>query len=308
MRRKRSTILRGILTIVLLISVFVAPSHGAGTHTIQRGETLAKIAQTYYGDPRKALVLMAFNHIKDSRTLVPGQAIVLPEIRFHRVQPGDTLALIAKKYLNDATKHRGLAHLNHVKDPRSLPQGMMMTIPVEIGYTLKKGDSLSSVAQEYYGDMHAYTLIALYNNIPDPTTLEPGTHLTLPIPDLRILRERKENQSSTQPPSEIPPSRGMPYLDSGVEGYFRGEYLEAVADIQQAISVGLEKREELSKAFRFLAYAYVALDKPERAKDSFRQALEVDPTLELDPVYVSPKIMEVFREAKEGAANPGHED
>jgi len=298
MRLKRPTIIRSISTIVLLLSVLVAPCHGARTHAIQKGETLAKIARAYYGDPAKALVLMAFNSIRDSRNLVPGQRIVIPEIKLHRVRTGDTLAFIAKKYLNDAEKYQGLAHLNHIEDPKSLSPGTTIIIPVEIGYTVKKGDSLSSIAEKYYGDVHAYTLIALHNDIRDPTNLEPGTYLTLPISDLRIVKRETRSEPSTQPPRVPPPNKGMPYLESGVQRYFEGEYREAVTDLQQAVSLGFGNKEDLSKALRFLAYAYVALNERERAKDSFRKALEVDPELDLDPVYVSPKIMDVFREAK----------
>jgi LysM repeat protein len=300
MRLKRPTIIRSISTIVLLMSVLVAPCHGARTHAIQKGETLARIAHAYYGDPAKAAVLMAFNSIRDSRTLVPGQRIVIPEIKLHRVQTGDTLALIAKKYLKDTQKHQGLAHLNHIKDPKSLSPGTTIVIPVEIGYTVKKGDSLSSIAEKFYGDVHAYALIAVHNDIRDPANLEPGTSLTLPIADLRIVKRETRSEAPTQPPGAPLSSKGMPYLQSGVEAYFKGEYRGSVMDLQQAVLLGLENEEDLSKALRFLAYAYVALNERERAKDAFQRALEIDPALDLDPVYVSPKIMDVFREAKAG--------
>lgn len=300
MRPKRPTIIRGISTTVLLMSVLVAPCHAARTHTIQKGESLAKVAQVYYGDPAKAVFLMAFNHIRDPRNLVPGQRVLLPEIKLHRIQTGDTLVLIAKRYLSDAKKHRGLAKLNRIEDPKSLSPGATITIPVEIGYTVKKGDSLSSIAQEYYSDVHAFTLIALYNDIRDPANLEPGTNLTLPILDLRIVKRENQTETSDQPPKAPPPSKGITHLERGVQSYFRGEYLEAAMDIQTAVSLGLGKKEEISKALRFLAYTYVALNEREKAKDSFRKALEVDQALDLDPVYVSPKIIEVFREAKAG--------
>ena len=74
--------------------------------------------------------------------------------------------------------------------------------------------------------------------------------------------------------------------------------MRAVIKLEKALSLGLEDKERTSKALRFLAYAYIALDERESAKESFRHALRVDPTLELDPVYVSPKIIEIFREAE----------
>lgn len=41
-------------------------------------------------------------------------------------------------------------------------------------YTLKEGESLSDVAEQFYGDPLLYTKIAEYNNIANPDIIEPG--------------------------------------------------------------------------------------------------------------------------------------
>jgi LysM repeat protein len=298
MSPKRPTTIKGIAALVLALFVLVVPCYAGTFHTIRKGESLATVANAYYGDPGKAIFLMAFNNIEDPLNLKPGRKIELPEIRLHRVEAGDTLALIAKKYLNDARKHRGLAKINRIKDPKSLSPDMTIIIPVEIGYTVRRGDSLSSIARKYYGEADDFTLIAVYNDISDPANLEPGTHLTLPIFDLRITAEKKRAEAPVEPSEAPSQGKGSILLEKGVQDYFRGEYLGAVIKLENAVSLGLGEKETASKALRFLAYAYIALDERERAKESFRQALSVDPTLDLDPVYVSPKIIEIFREAK----------
>lgn len=58
----------------------------------------------------------------------------------------------------------------------------------------------------------------------------------------------------------------------------------------------------VSRAHRFFAYSYVALDERNEAKASFREALKVDPDPTLDPVNVSPKFIEVFQEISEGGS------
>ena len=299
MNSKTPTTIRGVSALVIAVfALLVGPCYAGTIHTIRKGDSLATVANVYYGDPEKAVFLMAFNNITDPLNLKPGQRIELPEIRFHRVEAGDTLAFIAKKYLNNAIKYRGLARINRIKDPRSLSRDMTIIIPVEIGHTVKRGESLSSIARKYYGEADDFTLIAVYNDIRDPASLEPGARLTVPIFDLRIIKEKKRAKAPVEPPKPSSPGKGPILLDQGVQDYFNGEYLGAVIKLENALALGLGEKEMTSKALRFLAYAYIALHEHERAKESFRQALSIDPTLDLDPVYVSPKIIEIFRETQ----------
>jgi nucleoid-associated protein YgaU len=56
------------------------------THRVQRGETLAGIAQTYYGDPGKWAVIYQHNdrYIRNPNQLDPGVELVVP----HLLLPG----------------------------------------------------------------------------------------------------------------------------------------------------------------------------------------------------------------------------
>ncbi|PTA66658.1 BON domain-containing protein [Deinococcus arcticus] len=47
-------------------------------------------------------------------------------------------------------------------------------------YTVKAGDSLSEIAQKYYGDAMQYKKIAHYNNISNPDLIQPGQKLRIP--------------------------------------------------------------------------------------------------------------------------------
>ncbi len=286
--------------VVTLLLVLAFPCHAMIYHTLRKGESLAIVAKHYYGDPEKAIFLIEYNGVKDPRTIKPGRRIVIPEVKFHRVKKGDTLALIAKRYLNDARKFRGLAKLNRIKNPKSLAAGMKIIIPVEIIHTVERGDSLSRIAEKYYGDFGAAELIALYNNIRDPVNLKVGTSLILPIPDLHVVRKKTPSRSPTKPQTEQTKKGGNAFLERGTSDYFMGNYTDAVDNLERAVELGLSQKDDISKAHRFLAYCYVALNEREKAKDSFHKALRVDPDLTLDPVYVSPKIIEVFEEVKGG--------
>ncbi|WP_295820453.1 BON domain-containing protein [uncultured Deinococcus sp.] len=47
-------------------------------------------------------------------------------------------------------------------------------------YTVKPGDSLSAIAQKFYGDAMEYKKIAHYNNISNPDLIHPGDKLRIP--------------------------------------------------------------------------------------------------------------------------------
>lgn len=47
-------------------------------------------------------------------------------------------------------------------------------------YTVKEGDSLSKIAEKYYGDAMQYKKIAHYNNISNPDLIHPGQKIRIP--------------------------------------------------------------------------------------------------------------------------------
>lgn len=50
-------------------------------------------------------------------------------------------------------------------------------------YTVKEGDTLFLIAQNYYGDGYMYNKLAEVNNLSDPSTIEVGQVLEIPKPD-----------------------------------------------------------------------------------------------------------------------------
>jgi len=56
-------------------------------------------------------------------------------------------------------------------------------------YTVQQGDSLFNIAKKFYGDGYKYKLLALYNHIDNPDTLEVGQTLKIPpLEDLETTR------------------------------------------------------------------------------------------------------------------------
>ncbi|MDO4264714.1 MAG: LysM peptidoglycan-binding domain-containing protein, partial [Deinococcus sp.] len=50
----------------------------------------------------------------------------------------------------------------------------------ETVYTVKAGDTLSKIAQRYYGDLNAYQKLAQYNGIANPDHIEVGQKIRIP--------------------------------------------------------------------------------------------------------------------------------
>ncbi len=57
-------------------------------HTLVRGETLASLAELFYGDDRKSRTLQVFNRIEDTRRLAVGTKLEVPLIGFRRREEG----------------------------------------------------------------------------------------------------------------------------------------------------------------------------------------------------------------------------
>jgi tetratricopeptide (TPR) repeat protein len=87
-------------------------------------------------------------------------------------------------------------------------------------------------------------------------------------------------------------------LSRGVKAYEDGEYQRSIDTLSKALPLlkGDGKRIE---AFKTMAFAYMAFPKKKEARQQFCEILRIDPTFTLDPVMTSPKILAVFREARE---------
>jgi LysM repeat protein len=113
----------------------------------------------------------------------------------YTIQSGDTLSLVAKKFLGDVNKWNELLALNpHIKDPNKIKPGDIINIrqspqsssanytpPVRKNtYTIVSGDTLSSISKKYLGNANKYEEIIKINPGLNPLSLQPGTVINLP--------------------------------------------------------------------------------------------------------------------------------
>jgi len=97
----------------------------------------------------------------------------------------------------------------------------------------------------------------------------------------------------------VPEDSLLRMLERAKSYYNNGEYENAISELEKALQY-LKQMEQGDQVeyYKYLAFSYVALGDREKARETFKKALVLDPTLELDPATVSPKIIKVFEEAK----------
>ena len=125
----------------------------ATTHTIASGETFSRIAVRLYGDEKYWVAIAQANPLIDPERLRVGQEIRLPS-------PAEVAGSAAPA-------------------ASDLPGGRTT-------YTVKSGDSLSEIAQQFYGNATQWRRIHDANRSligSDPTDLRAGMKLTIPPPD-----------------------------------------------------------------------------------------------------------------------------
>lgn len=130
-----------------------------GKYTVKEGDTLFKIAESYYKDGWKYSQLVTINKIADENLIEVGQVLEIPQ-----------LAETTTATTTDSGQGTGGATNQTIWGE---------TITGD-SYTVKEGDWLSTIAGRAYGDIYAFDKIAKANNIVDPNIIEPGTILKLP--------------------------------------------------------------------------------------------------------------------------------
>ena len=151
-------------------------------HLVQKGETLSEIAQKHQV-PLKSITQT--NSIKSAHRIRTGRALHISrksltfEDIWYKVEPGDTLISIARRYNVD---WKDLQRTNNIKSTHDIQTGKTLCIPrktlvpSEIVYQVKPGDTLTGIARRYNVD---WKDLQRTNGISSPRKLQVGTRIRI---------------------------------------------------------------------------------------------------------------------------------
>ena len=304
---------RGLLS-VLLTMVLVVLSSGAGaqavyTHAVQEGDTLASIAQRYYGDPTREAVLREANRMKgaDTNGLLSGSWIFIPMVAFYRVGKDETWKSIAARFLGRAARAATLIEANSGSRRVEPDEGAELLIPYPLRHVVSPGETLTKIAKMYMPDSPVSLKRIRRFNAGAP--IERGQVVLVPLFDLRLAGEgRAEASEAFTRAAGGGATKGvqdevestLPELIQQVQD---GQFAEAVSLGNRLLGTQSLTSTQVVTIHKELAVAYVALERTDLAEASFRAALALQPNLELDTVRTSPRVLEAFNRAKH-AENP----
>ena len=290
---------------ILLILLYASPVFASIIrHKVKAGETVQSLARFYYGDEKKALYIIKANSLDPKKTLKPGKTTLkIPFVTIYKVKRKGTFKALATKHLNDPKKAKALAMLNGMDENAVLPAGYTVKIPFNLFYRVEPGDTLTILADKFFGDQTYAAFIKAYNRIEDVREIQPGQKLTIPIMAERAKVGYPPVAGAEKKPEvkKIDPSLYRKDLDKAVSQFEEGEYRASIETLRSILlKVGEEKilKGDRVKVHQYMAFNYIALDEDEAAKGEFLELLKVNPKFQLPPKDTSPKIIAVFKKIK----------
>ncbi len=112
---------------------------------------------------------------------------------------------------------------------------------------------------------------------------------------------------ATGPASEIPNpfavlfqgNKAEQALSAGIKQFEEGEYEDATKSLQSALGLGLAGDSDRTNAHKYLAFIHCVTGRQRQCRDEFRKALEINPSMELEPSEIGHPIWgPEFRSAK----------
>ena len=85
---------------------------------------------------------------------------------------------------------------------------------------------------------------------------------------------------------KLAPRKAEQELSAGLKSYEDGEYVQAQKQIQNALNSELTFKSDRVTAHKYLAFIHCASDRKKQCRNAFKDALEINPDLELSPAEV----------------------
>lgn len=275
------------------------------THPVQEGDTLASIAERYYGDPTRESVLREANRVRGDAEggLLPGSWVFIPTVAFYQVRQDDTWKSIAAKLYGSEDRASTLVDANDANRRVEPDEDAELLVPYPLRHVVAPGETLAKIAKLYMGDDNqALKRLRRFN---PGARIERGRVVLVPLFDLRLAGEgRSEASEAFAQAAGGGASRAVQQevetlLPDLIQQVQMGQFEEAASLANRMLGMQRLTSSQTVTIQKELAVAYVALERTDLAEASFRTALALQPNLELDSVRTSPRVLEAFTQAKQ---------
>jgi tetratricopeptide (TPR) repeat protein len=232
-----------------------------GQELKRRAESHYRSGMAYYKKGRYALARQEFltalrydpQHLQAKEMLTVHRELEqVDRYVVHKIQPGESISSLAKRYYGDYKKFHQIAIYNDLADAAKVRVGQQIKIPVLEGipimvdpsliqtdtakagrttpdepisvkgfiiHTVKAEDSLSKLAKKYYGDYKKFDLIANFNDIQVSDSLRVGQEIKIPevegVPFLATEDDNKMAEPTHLEPA--PAAQGKPQKETLIE-------------------------------------------------------------------------------------------
>lgn len=269
-------------------------------YVVQSGDTLASIAERFYGRIEHERILVAANglDLEGGLPITPGLRLEVPSLSYRRVKAGETWETLARDLLGSARRATTLSLANR-SSPWLLPEeGREILIPYNLRVVVGRHDTLVTIAHKFLGHREQAWMLDQYNGLKGRTLVR-GDTVLVPLTDLPLTEEGKRAAANALGSgcseatgrvreAQLRVERELPALVSDVR---RGRYVEAVVRGNRFLATADLGRRTLAIIYRQLLEAYVALDAAGLAAHACDEWLRLEPGTALDPVTTSPKIL-----------------
>jgi hypothetical protein len=291
---------RLLITLSVLCALLPSPAAAQRVvHRVRFGESLSSISKHYYGKRIYAPLIRLANELAPTRKLQAGERIRIPTAWVYTVRRRTTIQRVAGTLLGDKRRWPALSLANKVGRRKRLKAGTKLVIPYRLRYTAVAGDTFDDLSKRYFGEKKYAKLLATYNfTTADRPT--PSSQIEIPIGHLRIQSLRLEDLTNERllGISTKPSSEQRQALQEANALIRRGEYHAVALRLIRMLAKDQSSDRHTAEVFKLLAISYVAVGRRDLAVGAFQAALLRLPTLSLDPVKTSPKVMRAFVDAK----------
>jgi phage tail protein X len=290
------------LCLVVAVGLGTAPhSASAFTHVVVQGDTLASIAEKYYGKIQYEKFLVDANllGLEGGSPIVKGMRLEVPSVGHRTVKHGDTWEALAAELLGAANRSDVLSIANGSNPWLTPEEGAELIVPYNLRVLVSgSNETLVTIAFKYYGDMNKAWVLDHYNGL-NGHKIEPNDVVLVPLSDLPLSDQGKKaaQESAGSTCSEAmggvrdaqrKVSQEIPALIADVKG---GRYVDAASRGSRFLASGALTEPEQAIVNRQLLEAYVALDATGLATQACTEWRKRDKHATLDPIELSPKII-----------------